>query len=123
MDYIISAFTMLTLDAIYLSNIGGPLFNPMIKDIQGEKMTVNFYGAIIVYILMLFILYKLIIKERKSPNDAFLLGFCIYGVFDFTNIAIFKKYKYFVAILDMIWGGILFYITTWITYKLLKIQI
>ena len=30
---------------------------------------------IIVYILMLFILYKLIIKERKSPNDAFLLGF------------------------------------------------
>ena len=123
MDYIISAFTMLTLDAIYLSNIGGPLFNPMIKDIQGEKMTVNFYGAIIVYILMLFILYKLIIKERKSPNDAFLLGFCIYGVFDFTNIAIFKKYKYFVAILDMIWGGILFYITTRITYKLLKIQI
>ena len=32
--------------------------------------------------------------ERRAPKDAFLLGFCIYGVFDFTNIAIFKKYKY-----------------------------
>ena len=122
MDYIIPAFTMLSLDAVYLSNIGGPLFDPMIKNIQGEKMTLNPYGAIVVYILMLFVLYKFIIMERKSPNDAFLLGFCIYGVFDFTNVAIFKKYKYVPSFVDMFWGGILFYITTWITYKLLKIK-
>jgi len=122
MDYIIPSFTMLTLDSIYLSKIGGPLFNPMIKDIQGEKMTLNPYGAIIVYVLMLFVLYKFIINERKSPNDAFLLGFCIYGVFDFTNVAIFKKYKYLPAVVDMIWGGVLFYVTTWVTYKLLKIK-
>jgi len=60
--------------------------------------------------------------ERKSPNDAFLLGFCIYGVFDFTNVAIFKKYKYVPSVVDMFWGGILFYITTWVTYKILKIK-
>ena len=90
MDYIIPAFTMLTLDSFYLSNIGGPIFNPMIKNIQGEKITLNIYGAIIVYVLLLFVMYKFIIAERKSPNDAFLLGFCIYGIFDFTNIAIFK---------------------------------
>ena len=122
MDYIIPAFTMLTLDAVYFSNIGGPLFNPMIKNIQGEKMSLNQYGAIVVYVLMIFVLYKFIIMERRNPRDAFLLGFCIYGVFDFTNIAIFNKYKYFPAVVDMIWGGILFYITTWVTYKLLKIK-
>lgn len=122
MDYIIPAFTMLTLDGIYLSNIGGPLFNPMIKNIQGEKMKLNAYGAIVVYVLMLFVLYKFIIMQRRAPSDAFLLGFCIYGVFDFTNIAIFKNYKYFPAVVDMIWGGILFYITTWVTYKILKIK-
>lgn len=122
MDYIIAAITMLTLDGIYLSNVGGPLFDPMIKNIQGEKMTLDPYGAIIVYVLMLFVLYKFIIMEKKSPWDAFLLGFCIYGVFEFTNIAIFKKYKYLVAFVDMFWGGILFYLTTWVTYKLLKIK-
>jgi uncharacterized membrane protein len=122
MDYIIPAFTMITLDSIYLSKIGGPLFNPMIKNIQGEKLTINLYGAMIVYMLLLFVIYKFIILERKSPNDAFLLGFCIYGIFDFTNIAIFKNYKYLPSIVDMFWGGILFYITTLITYKLLRIK-
>jgi len=28
---------MLTLDAVYLSNIGGPLFNPMIKNNPGRE--------------------------------------------------------------------------------------
>lgn len=121
MDYIIPAFTMLTLDAVYLSIIGGPLFNPMIKNIQGEKIRLNPYGAIVVYILMLIVLYKFIILERRPAKDAFLLGFCIYGIFDFTNVAILKKYKYIPAIVDMIWGGVLFYITTLVTYKLLKI--
>ena len=45
--------------------------------------------------LLLFVIYKFIILERKSPNDAFLLGFCIYGIFDFTNIASVIKNEYF----------------------------
>lgn len=121
MDYIIPAFTMLTLDSLYLSKIGGPLFAPMIQNIQGEKLKLNMYGAIVVYVLLFFVIYKFIIHERKSPNDAFLLGLCIYGVFDFTNMALFKKYNLFPAIIDMIWGGFLFYMTTWITYKLVRI--
>jgi len=122
MNYLIPAFTMLSLDSIYLSQIGAGLFGPMVKQIQNEKLTLNYYGATICYVLLLIVLYKFIIKENKSPKDAFLLGFCIYGVFDSTNIAIFKKYQYFPAIVDMIWVGILFYLTTMITYKILKIQ-
>lgn len=122
MDYIVPAFIMLALDGFYLSYIGGPLFNPMIKNIQGENITLNMVGVFIVYLLMLFALYKFIIMEKKAPRDAFLLGFCIYGVFDFTNMAIFKKYKYLPAIIDMVWGGTLFYLTTFLTYKLRKIM-
>lgn len=122
MNYLIPAFTMLSLDSIYLSQIGSNLFGPMVKQIQNENLTLNYYGAAICYVLLLIVLYKFIIKEKKSPEDAFLLGFCIYGVFDSTNIAIFKKYQYFPAIVDMVWGGILFYLTTLITYKITKIQ-
>ena len=121
MDYIIPAFTMLSLDSIYLSTLGNYFFKDMIKNIQKTDMKVNMYGAIIVYVLLLFVIYKFIIMERKSPNEAFLLGLSIYGIFDFTNMALFKNYKLIPSIVDTIWGGILFYITTRITYKLLNI--
>jgi len=116
MDYIVPAFTMLTLDSVYLSNIGGPLFAKMVKGIQKDDMKINMFGAIGSYLLLILVLYKFIIVERKSPSDAFLLGFCIYGVFDFTNIAIFKNYSLLPALLDTLWGGVLFYIVTKITY-------
>jgi len=122
MDYIIPAFTMLTLDSIYLSSIGGPLFRPMIQKIQKEEFKLNIYGAIACYILLILVLYKFIIKERNTPNNAFLLGFCIYGIFDSTNYALFNKYKLIPAIIDSFWGGCLFYIVTIITYKTLGIK-
>ena len=68
-------------------------------------------------------LYKFIIKERKSPNDAFILGICIYGIFDFTNMAIFKKYEIIPSIIDTLWGGCLFYMVTLITYKIVRIKL
>jgi uncharacterized membrane protein len=122
MDYIIPAFSMLFLDSLYLSNIGGPMFNNMVKKIQKDDMKLNIYGAIGAYILMILALYKFIIVDRKSPNDAFILGICIYGVFDFTNYAIFKNYSMLIGLLDMLWGGILYYIVTMFTYKLLRIK-
>ena len=122
MDYIIPAFSMLFIDSVYLSNIGGPMFDNMVKKIQKDDMKLNIYGAIGAYILMILALYKFIIVERKPPTDAFILGVCIYGVFDFTNYAIFKNYSLIVGLLDVLWGGILYYIITWITYKLLGIN-
>lgn len=118
MDYIISAFSMLALDSVYLSTLGSSLFHPMIKNIQGEKMKLNIHGAIIVYILLILVLYKFIIMKKASLTEAFILGFCIYGVFDFTNMALFSKYEWLPAIVDMIWGGVLFYTVTYITYSL-----
>jgi uncharacterized membrane protein len=122
MDYIIPAFSMLALDSLYLSNIGGPLFAKMVNKIQKEDMKLNVFGAIGSYILLILVLYKFIILEKKPPSDAFLLGFCIYGIFDLTNIAIFKNYQIIPALVDTVWGGVLFYSVTWITYKLLGVK-
>jgi uncharacterized membrane protein len=123
MDYIIPAFSMLAIDSLYLRYIGGPIFQNTIKNIQGEKLKLNNIGAIGSYILLILVLYKFIIMEKKPLSDAFILGICVYGIFDFTNLAIFKNYDYFAAITDTIWGGILFYTVTYITYKLLNIKI
>jgi len=122
MEYLVSAFTMLALDSLYLSTIGGSLFGKMVKRIQKEDLEINVYGAIGCYILLILVLYKFIILERRSLTDAFILGVCVYGVFDFTNIAIFKNYSLLPAIVDTLWGGILFYLVTFVTYKIMSIK-
>ena len=48
--------------------------------------------------------------------DAFLLGIVIYGVYESTNYAILKNWNIKAVALDTLWGGILFALTTKVTY-------
>ena len=61
--------------------------------------------------------YNFIISKNRSPLDAFLLGLVIYAVYDSTNYTIFKQWSPMLAVTDSLWGGILFAITTYITYQ------
>ena len=117
---IISSILLVLIDSVYLSMIGKPLFEKTVAAIQGSKLVVNMPPAIFTYILMAIILNDFIISANKPAFDAFILGFCAYGIFDFTNLAIFKNYTLKTAIMDTLWGAILFYITTLITYKVKK---
>mgnify|MGYP001171658282 CR=1 FL=1 len=114
---IVAAF-MLMLDSIYLTTIGGRLFTPMISQIQSSKFKLNYTGAILAYLLMMLSLYHFILKDHREPIDAFILGFTIYGIFDATNLAIFKNWKPELALIDTLWGGVLFYTLTLIHNKL-----
>jgi len=117
---IISSILLVLIDSIYLSTIGTPVFEKTVAAIQGSKLVVNMPPAIFTYILMAIILNYFIISANKPAFDAFILGFCAYGIFDFTNLAIFKNYTLKTAIMDTLWGAILFYVTTLITYKVKK---
>ena len=117
---IISSILLVLIDSVYLSMIGKPIFEKTVAAIQGSKLAVNMPPAIFTYILMAIILNYFIISANKPAFDAFILGFCAYGIFDFTNLAIFKNYTLKTAIMDTLWGAILFYITTFLTYKLKK---
>ena len=46
-----------------------------------------------------------------------IVAIVIYGVFESVNLALFNKWKVIPAIVDTLWGGILFYLTTWFYYK------
>ena len=117
---IISSILLVLIDLVYLSIIGKPVFEKTVSAIQGTKLVVNIPPAIFTYILMAFILNYFIISANKPSFDAFILGFCVYGIFDFTNLSIFKNYTLKTAIMDTFWGATLFYFTTLITYKLKK---
>lgn len=117
MDLIISGFVLIIIDYIYLS-LTGHTFKNMVKTIQKAPVIVRYNGAVASYILILLGLYFFILKQKKHPKEAALLGFIIYGVFDAVNYALFSKYDLKIGIMDAIWGGILFYITTHLTYTI-----
>lgn len=116
---LISGVAMLLLDAVYLSSFSG-FFNKLITSVQGSPIQFNALGAILCYILLIGGLNYFIISRNKSIQEAFILGIVIYGVYETTNLTIIKNWNMKAVALDTIWGGILFALTSKITYMLTK---
>ena len=105
------------LDALYLNYSGG-FFNEVIKNIQGSDLKLKIYPTILCYVFLVFALNYFIISKNASADDAFLLGLSIYAVYEFTNFAIIDKWPVKAVVMDTLWGGILFYLTTYLTYNI-----
>jgi len=100
-----TAFALFIVDLFWLAT-GGIYGRYAIELIQGKPIEFRFISGMIVY---LFLAYMLL--QTGSTQQAFLYGVCIYGVYDFTNYAVFDKYDWKFGIADTIWGGILFVVT------------
>lgn len=110
------ALLLLVIDSFYLM-LMGPKFAKNVAQIQQQPMRVKFSGAVVSYLSLWFLLERFIFEKQASPEEAFLLGFGVYTVFDATNYALFEKYSLTLAIMDAVWGGILFYLVTRLTYE------
>ena len=117
---LISAIIFISVDSIYL-NIIKLFFQKQIERVQGSATKINFLGAALCYLFLVIGLNYFIIKPRKSISEAFLLGLIIYGVFETTNYALFKNWSIITVIIDTLWGGILFAVTTYLVNILRKI--
>ena len=107
--FLLSAI-LLIIDMVYLTMISKS-FGSMINDIQGSEMKVRWDSAFMTYALVIFQLYYFILQQDRSEYDAFLLGMTTYGIFDFTSYALLKNYKLSTAFVDMVWGGMLYFLT------------
>ncbi len=117
MTLLISSILMLVLDFLFLS-IMSPTFNQLVQKIQGAPLQLQYRGVIPCYLFLIFALNYFILIPHKSVLDAFLLGFCIYGVYETTNYATLKDWPLRTVIIDTLWGGTLFALITWITYRI-----
>ena len=116
---IISAIVMLTLDIVYLNLFKG-YFNKVVTNIQGSPIELDYYATIGCYIVMVLGINYFILRENKGYVDAFFLGLLIYSVFDLTTKAILKNWEYKAVVIDSLWGGTLFAITTIVTKKIIE---
>jgi uncharacterized membrane protein len=112
-----TSIIFILLDSIYLYFMSS-YFNNQIKIVQGSTIKLNMVAAILCYISLIFGLYYFILKDKRSIVDAFLLGLVIYSVYDLTTLALLKNWFVTTAVIDSLWGGILFALTTTFVYKL-----
>ena len=91
---------VLDLPWLFLSNT---FSSGMIRKIQGSDLELRLEPAVVVYFALAYLA-----QLPKTYVEAFLLGLCVYAVYDFTNLSILKAYDWRFAVLDSLWGGILF---------------
>lgn len=101
-DILIGAVLLALLDLPWLM-VSGPYVSAMVQRIQGSALQLRFLPAIVVYIALAYLL-----TQTETPLQAFSMGAATYAVYDFTNLATLKNYSLPFAIMDSLWGGILF---------------
>ena len=118
MKWIVTAVILVCLDFIYLTATGS-FFQSMIQSIQcGKKMELRLIGGVLTYICLVALLNVFIFNDNRGVKDAFLMGICVYGVYETTNYAIIDKWLKTSVVIDTLWGGILFAVTTYIMKRL-----
>jgi len=123
---IVSSVLLLVLDLIWLKGYMGNEYKKMIRKIQGSDMRVNTVYAILSYALMIIGLNVFVIPNINKDNllfdslkYGFLFGIILYGVYDFTIGAVLKDWNLNLAIVDVLWGGIVYFLATYLTFTIL----
>jgi len=111
--YLVILILVLLLDSTYLSLIQTTMLK-IINNVQNKPLKINWTYLILCYLLVSFTIYYFVIKERKSILYSFILGFCINGIYETTNMTILDKWNQNIVIIDTIWGGILFSLVNYI---------
>ena len=117
LEFLIILAVFYLIDIVYLKIVSNS-YNSTIKKIQGSPLRIKGGFALITYLIMTLALYYFIISKGGNYLDAVVLGVSLYGIFNFTNMAILKDWPISLAITDTIWGGVLFLLTIMVYQKL-----
>jgi uncharacterized membrane protein len=109
-------FVLVFFDLIYFYFMNDML-SKQILEIQGSPLVMDYFAVALCYIFLAFGLYYFVLREKRSLLDAFLLGIVICAVYETTTKASLKKWSYKIVVLDTLWGGILFTLTTFVLRK------
>lgn len=104
----IAAALMLLIDLPWLM-VSGPYVSQMVSKIQGSALKLSYLPAALVYLALGYL-----VLQTSKPLEAFYMGAATYAVYDFTNLATLKNYEFSFAVVDTLWGGILFALTRFI---------
>jgi uncharacterized membrane protein len=124
----------LLLDVAWISS-NKATYNKLVEGVQNDKMVVKIVPAMVAYFLMVLgyiaILLPLLKQEgvrNKNVIQLFVIalryggifGLVVYGIYNATNMAIFKGYSTSIAIKDTIWGTSVYTILCFVTLLVVR---
>ena len=102
--------TMICLDIVWLT-INSKYHSTLFESIQQSPLQIKIIPTILVYIWMVGAVTYFGVLSSKTSNEAILhggyIGLAMYGLYDLTNLATFKKWTYEMTLKDMTWGTLL----------------
>jgi uncharacterized membrane protein len=105
--FLVLFIIIIILDISYLT------FNRKLYDTVFDRNNIKIHFGLITWIFMAFTVYYFILSKndwtlKNKLKNAIILGCCIYGIYNFTNMSIFNFWNLKVGIIDTLWGGALF---------------
>jgi len=110
--YLVALVTMVALDALWLGVLAGGIYRDALGSLLAERP--NLGAAAAFYLLypvglMVFVIGPRLGERASVSNIArgALFGFIAYATYDLTSLAIVRDFPVAIAMLDMIWGGVI----------------
>ena len=128
---VILIIILLVIDVSWIM-INYKAYNKTTYNIQKADIKLNMIGVLFSYILIAIsiLLIAIPLIESKLKDDKNILknciiyggglGLCIYGIYNFTNVALLTNYDYFTAFKDTTWGFFAYTLITYIYFRFLK---
>ena len=109
---------MLILDLGWI-HIMKPMYSMMFEQVQKSSLNIRFGGAFFAYLLMFLSLWWIVFPsidrdvDTREPftlavKHAGIMGLLVYGIYNATNFATLQRYSLKVALLDTVWGLIVY---------------
>jgi len=117
--YSISICMILLLDFIWLGVVQRENWKKTVKAVQKEDIQIRYKYSIMAYLLLAYIPVHISIWNSEysygySFLNGLLIGLFVYGIFNLTNLSIFKNYNIKTALYDTLWGMFLIMIISMI---------
>ncbi len=110
-DYLTFAVFYLIMDVTWISVISKRFYQNHFERIQQQPFAFKMVPAVLAYLTLLLTLFFICMplsnyyEKRYEPWFVFgVIGFCIYGIYNFTNGAVLAEYNHTIMMVDVLWG-------------------
>lgn len=118
---VISTVVLLLADFAWLGLYMNNQYGTLVRTIQGEDMKVNPVFAVLAYLLMIVGLNVFVLPNIRKGYEledslkyGMTFGIVLYGVYDFTAGAVFSKWDKKLAVIDVLWGGFVYFLASYL---------
>lgn len=118
---VLSTVTLLLADFAWIGLYMGKKYQKQIRSIQGSRLKPSPGYAVLAYLLMVVGLNVFVLPRIRKDHEledsityGLTFGIVVYGVYDFTTGAVFTKWDKKLACFDVVWGGFVFFIATYV---------